>query len=411
MKLHETVLTDLLGRALFGASVTVPPDVDWQALCEETFVQSVSALVLDALTDEERARIPAELLETWKKRVLMYSATGLQLLYEQDAVLALLGEHGIPVAVLKGSSVACHYPNPALRAMGDIDLLVPPDRQRETVDILRETGYGDILEEGHHCHYTISKGRISVEVHREPNGIHIATDPEIAASLHAYFADATDHIHTVGHIPVLSTDRQAVVLLLHKLEHFLSGGLGLRQLCDWACFVKACLSPDEFERLRPTLVDFGLLEFAGIVTRVCCDHLHLPVEAVPWCMDFDRDLACEVLESIVDNGNFGRKDREGSYGQHLFSEFGSSNRVTSFFRALGRSCRHNWPICARVKILMPVAPFVVAVRYLILYLRGERPAFHPVQMYRKAGPKQKLYRSLKPFQREEKEGTDDIQNH
>ncbi len=400
MKPHEVALLDIIGRALFGASVSLLPDTDMSALGKEVCDQTVPILVLQALTAEERRRMDPATADSWTKKMLMHSGYNLQLLYEQEAVLTLLKEHNIPCAVLKGSSVACHYPDPTQRIMGDIDLLVPPDRQMETVRILQADGYGEILTEEHHCHYTVSKDRISVEVHREPNGIHIVTDKSIAARLHGYFTDALSDVYMIGGIPVLAVRHQAVVLLLHKLEHFLSGGLGLRQLCDWACFVKARFTPAEFEALRPFLTECGLLEFAGLITRVCCDWLHLPAEAAPWCMDFDRELACDVMEAIIENGNFGQKEKSDSYGRRFFVDHGSSNRVTSVFCVVGRTCRIHWPVCDRHKILMLIAPFVVGMKYLRLRMRGERPAFHPVKQYRKAGSRQRLYRSLKPFQGE-----------
>ncbi len=400
MKQHEKVLLDILGRALFGASVSIPPDTDMTALYEEARVQAVPILAMEALSAEEKETVSEETRARWKKTLLAQSAYNIQLLYEQQAVLHLLRESGIPCAVLKGSSVACHYPIPTHRVMGDMDILVPPDRQMEAVRLLQTAGYGEILAEEHHCHYTIAKDKLTVEMHREPNGIHMVTDEAIAEKLHAFFADALADVTWVGDIPILATDRQAVVLLIHKLEHFLDGGLGLRQLCDWSCFVQARLTPDEWNSLRPFLAECGLLEFAGVITRACCDHLHLPTEAAPWCMEYDRELAGEVMEAIVENGNFGRKDGDDAYGKRLFSDYESSNRLASLFRMLGKACRHHWPPCARHRIFMPVAPFVVGVKYLKMRMRGEHSAIHPVKLYRKAGPRQKLYQSLKPFQGE-----------
>ncbi len=398
MKPHEKVLLDLIGRALFDARVTFPANTDWQAVYREAVAQTVPILALQALTAEERAGVPAEVLSAWTRDMLLHSAHGVQLVYEQQTVLSLMRENGIPCAVLKGSSVACHYPAPAHRVMGDIDILVPPDRQEAAVRILQSAGYGEVLEENHHCHFTVSKDRITVEVHREPNGIHIVSDPRIAERLRSVLADTLADIHAVEEIPVLSASHQALVLLLHKLEHFLDGALGLRQLCDWACFVRARFTPNEWDRLRPILSECGLMEFAGIITRVCCDRLHLPVEVAPWCMDFDRGLAEEVAEAILATGNFGCKEANTLYGQRFLVDPASSGRVSSFFKLLGSACRYHWPVCSRHKLLMPIAPFVVWIKYLKMRIKGERPAIHPVRLYRSAGPRQKLYQSLKPFQ-------------
>ncbi|MCB7187645.1 nucleotidyltransferase family protein, partial [Anaerostipes caccae] len=63
------------------------------------------------------------------------------------------------------------------------------------------------------------------------------------------------------------------MLLLHKLEHITSSGLGLRQLCDWAVFVHRDMTPERWEDLLPKLSRFGLLHFARVITRICVEDL------------------------------------------------------------------------------------------------------------------------------------------
>ncbi len=398
MKQHEKTLLDLLGRALFAASVEFPSDVDYTALYEEACMQTVPILVRQAFTPAELESLPPEVVTKWNRQVLMHTAYNIQLIYEQQSVLQTLREQNIPCAILKGSSVACHYAEPTHRVMGDIDILVSSNRQEEAVRLLQSVGYGNILATEHHCHLTISKENLTVEVHREPNGIHMVSDPIMKSKLHDYFTHALETITYIGDIPTLSVGYQAVVLLLHKLEHFLSDALGLRQLCDWACFVNARLTPAEFEKLRPTLVEFGLMEFAGVITRVCVDYLHLPSAAAEWCLAYDRDLASDVMEAILSSGNFGRKGHED--GQRLFSDYGSSGRISSLCKRLTETCRALWPACRRHPILMPIAPFVVLVKHNRQCKAENRPGFHPIRAFRRAGPRQKLYQSLKPFQGE-----------
>ncbi len=397
MQNHEKALLDLLGRELFGATVEVPAEVLTEDLFQESCHQAVAALAWQALTDSERAALPSEVKAKWRKRTLKQISKNQSLLNEQQSVLNLLSAEKIPCAILKGSSVACNYPEPLLRAFGDMDLLVPEGKQRRAVEMLQAVGYGEILDEKHGCHYSVSKKKHIVEIHWEPNGINIVADAEISEKLHAYFKNALQEIQARDGLPVLNTEYQAVVLLMHKLEHFLYGGLGLRQLCDWACFVYKQLSEEDFEKLRPTLEAFGLMEFAGIITRACCDWLHLPVEFAPWCMEYDENLAKDVLEEMVAGGNFGRKQK--IYGKRFFEDYASSNRFTSALKTLAASCHYHWPPCKKHPILMPIGVIFNGARYLKLRVQGKRPALHPVKLFQESGPRQKLYQSLKPFQK------------
>ncbi|MCD8118528.1 MAG: nucleotidyltransferase family protein [Lachnospiraceae bacterium] len=398
----EKILLQLTARALFDSPTDFDPAAtDWAALYREASNQSLTILLWDALTEEERRFLPKTVAWYWEQDMLIHLLNNEQLRNEQQHILQLLTGAKIPCVILKGSSAAIYYPNPTLRTMGDIDILVKPEHQMEVVHILQEQGYGDVVGDEHHCHMALHKEDYTIEVHREVNGLFLGKKSKCVQRIRRYLEDALERRQYIDGLPVLADDQQAVVLLLHKLEHFLTSGLGLRQICDWAVFVEEKLNaqrPDgkrQWKTLEPLLKDFGLLTFAGVMTRVCIDYLHLPREAAPWAMAYDGETAEKVIEQVLREGNFGQKvDR---YGERLFADPHSSNRVTSFVRVLSDACREHWPACDRHRILMPVAPFVLLGRYCVQRKRGERPRLRLIQKYRQGGRDQKLYKELKPF--------------
>ncbi len=390
------ILLQLLGKALFQKTPAAFPEIDWAAVHEEAQMQAVAPLTLDAA--DALGIMPKAVKEQWFPNALTCIVKQERLLAEQRKVITILEQNQIPCVILKGSSSAMWYPNPGLRVMGDIDLLVEPAHQQKAVEILQENGYGEVWEKEHHCHFTLAKGDVVVEVHREPNGFFINKDSHIADRLNTFFADALQRRQILSNLPILADDQQAVVLIIHKLEHFVSGGLGLRQLCDWAVFVDKRLTPERWSCLEPILADCGLLYFTGIITRVCVDYLGLPPEKAPWAAGSDKVLAGEVMEQIFACGNFGRKNSE--YGQRYFTDVHSSNRITSFIRVVISASKQHWPICKKYPILVPIAPFVAYGKYLRLRKEGKRSALQPIKLYQSSKAKQQLYRELKPFVKE-----------
>ncbi|MCD7957299.1 MAG: nucleotidyltransferase family protein [Lachnospiraceae bacterium] len=392
----EIRLLQLTSRALFHSSAEFDPAaVDWSALYHEASNQALTILIWDALTEEEHSCIPDSVSDLWEQNSLHHIMFNEHLLYEQRQVIRLLNDSNIPCVILKGSSSAACYPDPALRIMGDIDILVKPEQQMESVRILQANGYGNVLDEAHHCHMTIHKGGITVEVHKEPNGLFLNEKSEITHKIRKYFDDALERQQTVDGLPMLADDQQALVLILHKLEHFLTSGLGLRQLCDWAVFVEKKMTDTLWAKLKPLLLDFGLLTFTGVMTRACIDYLNMPGEKAPWALEYNEDTAAKVIEQILIEGNFG--GMADKYGERLFNDANSSNRVTSFFRVLRSACRQHWPPCEKHPVLIPVALFVLLGRYLQQRRRGERPKLNLKKKYQQAGYDQKLYKALEPF--------------
>lgn len=394
-RVEETTLA-LLGQALFSAPCAVPSDTDWAALQKEALEHMVAPLVFDALKTAE-VSLPSDIQAQWWEYTVQTVYYNEQLLYEQQQIVNTLEQQNIPCAVLKGSSVSCNYPNPQLRVLGDIDLLVSPDNQYRAAELLQKQGYTAIRDEKHHCHFTISKNGMVVEIHKEPNGLFLEREGKIAQAMRAEFSTALDCRIERNDVPVLCDTQQAIVLILHKLEHFLSGELGLRQLADWAMFVHTRLNETVWESLKPLLSRFGLYYFTEIITGVCIEYLSLPPADVPWAREYDRALAREVIEAVVQSGNFGRKIKQNTYGNRYFYDVHANNRLSSAWKSLWSLCHQRWPICNRHPILLPIAPIVLFSQYRKLRKTGQRPAFHPLKMYRYSGAKQQLYRSLKPF--------------
>ena len=87
-------------------------------------------------------------------------------------------KNAIQIIVLKGAFLAHSlYPSPSMRPMSDIDLLAPPDRAKDVIQILRELGYSapeqagnQYMSEHHHlpgAHATRDGQQILVEVHHD----------------------------------------------------------------------------------------------------------------------------------------------------------------------------------------------------------------------------------------------------
>lgn len=382
----------LLGRALFGDNrEPLPCNTDWRLLYEEARSHSVTLLVYDCLEPCERDTIPQQILERWHQSAFTTLWWNEQIMAEQRKVLQSFADANISCTVLKGISSAKNYPKPELRAAGDIDLLIKPEDRMVARKLMRKQGYA-LPDDRHHCHDSMAKGKLVVELHWEPNGLPQNT---VGQNMRQYFMAFPERTVIIDGIPMLEPCAQALVLLLHKLEHIINGGLGLRQMCDWAVFVHKELTSGVWKSLAPLLESYGLLLFTKVVTRICIEWLCLPKKDAEWSLDADFTLCSSLLEDILRTGNFGKK--EDRYGQRLFTDPGAGNRLSSLFRIGISTCRVHWPLCRRFPILLPVAPIMLLFRYRKQREEGKRPKFHPIKMYRGAAQRQKLNSALRPF--------------
>ena len=219
---------NLLGSlklSLFDITPSNTDDVDWNEVAEEAKAQTVMGLISpvvpihDESADQGRARY-------------------MQLLYEQDKLVKLLDNNNVPCVILKGCAAAVYYPKPYLRAMGDVDFLVPRNKFNDAVYLMEANGYiydhgkddsGNLREDERHIAY--SKNGIMFELHHHfsSSGFDIDDILEDAIGKREY------RLLNGYKVPMLPDLENGLVLLGHIHQHIKFDNIGLRQIIDWGC--------------------------------------------------------------------------------------------------------------------------------------------------------------------------------
>lgn len=279
-------------------------DCDWESVFHELKVQTVAGVAADAVVKLEE-HIPEDVITSW----LMYTSQVVmanceKILQAQSELTELFEKENIPMAILKGAAAAMNYPNPLQRNMGDVDFLVNRADFDRAYDVMLENGYVEVSKNVYHSEF--KKGEYIFELHMEPAGI---TGGSKGAEIRRLFKtsckDAVKsgyHGYEFYHLPRL---QNGLVLLLHIVHH-LGGGLGLRQICDWYCFVKSELTDEVWrDEFQPILKNVGLEHLAIVITEICISCLG--ANGFSWCRGVKEDVRNELLLYVIKNGNFGRK--------------------------------------------------------------------------------------------------------
>lgn len=341
-----TLLSDSLSgaRSTSAFSLGADPHAVFDELSAHG-VYSLTANLIEAQPPEDR-----ELAAKWLRLSGIMSVRSLQLMAVQSALLDEFKARGIPAAVIKGSASAMYYRRPFSRSMGDIDLLVKRSDMARAAELIEEKGFKrnnyDPSDLHHHREY--AKDGVTVEIHRRPGGV--AEDNE---ELIALFERGVDEAETaeMGNFsfPVLPEKLNGLVLLMHINQHIRTG-LGLRQIIDWMQFVERRLDNERFEKEYLSLFrSLSLDTLAVSVTALAVKYLGLKTDIR---LEADPDTVDELMEYIMDSGNFGGKSDDSS---HIASAF---TRAKNPFRLLGvlqKSGLKRWAAASRHPILRPFA--------------------------------------------------------
>ena len=153
-------------------------DPRWEALVEGAARQGVAPLLYHRLRGlASRATWGGHALGRLREIHLHSALRNTALFEELGHLLAELQEVGIPVVALKGAHLAASvYPEPAMRPMRDVDLLVrPADLPRVELELLKwgfartkstgdDTDYSNYSKH-HHLRPFVRHGMIPVEIH------------------------------------------------------------------------------------------------------------------------------------------------------------------------------------------------------------------------------------------------------
>lgn len=139
---------DGICRALMEQTDEVPwtnfTGDDWQLLTLMARTEGVAPLMYDAFkrAGPDNMGVPAESFRELKEEYYQTAAYNALLFEELEKILGALEEAEIPVVLLKGAALAqTVYPDPALRPMSDLDLLVRYERLEQAIQIVNGAGY------------------------------------------------------------------------------------------------------------------------------------------------------------------------------------------------------------------------------------------------------------------------------
>ena len=398
--LTQEVLLKLLSAAINGTKTEIEEEklkqTDWKAIGLLSSRQAVSLAVFDAVTPYKK-QIDSYIYDNWYSHVLKGFSKNSIIIAAQKQLNDEICSDG-NYAVIKGISAAKYYLKPELRNLGDVDFLIDTKDSDKVSQKILEKGYERHSEND--CHICFVKRPAALEMHFEIPGIPYGDKGDIARR---YMSDALEKAQKAvvmgGEFKMLAPHHHGAVLLLHMQHHMVSEGLGLRHLCDWACFVKATAN-DEFwaEKLLPLFKSIGLYKYACVMTRLC--SLYLGIPCPEWARTAEENLCYYIMKDILEGGNFGRIDSTRQTSGMMISEHGKggvkNSKAYNLARALHNSMYTVYPILKKAPILYPFLYVWRIFVYIFKVITGKRNSL--IKTASLADQRKSLYEQLEIFE-------------
>ena len=278
----------------------VPNVAEWNNLFEAAQRHSVAGIIIIGLEKlNKQNRPPQTILLQWIGNILQ----GYE--HRYGLYLRAIGElaewynsHGFKMMVLKGYACSLDWPKPEYRPCGDIDIWL--FGKQEPADKLLYKECGIIINTSQHHHTVFNWLNFSVENHFDfINVHHHKSNVELEKIFKELGADDSHYVEINGEKVFLpSANLHSLFLIKHMLVNFASDVLTLRQLLDWAFFVKAHKNEVDWLWLQKVLEQYGMLPLYNLLNAICIEDLGFDEKLFPKTV-VDVTLKERVLNEIL----------------------------------------------------------------------------------------------------------------
>lgn len=254
----------------------------WARLGKKALVQGVLGIVLDGVESLEatpygptRTLSKQQKLE-WIGQVMQMEQRNRHQIEVMNGLSQKWIQEGCRVMVMKGQANGTLYPKPMHRSPGDIDCYLFEDYQKGNEIAKKE---GAVVDEGWYKHSQISyKGELLENhlyfVHTREGKRSKSLQEELARAL------KVKEWHTFQNSSVLlpPTQWNAMFLTYHACGHFLSEGLRLKQVLDWAMFLKKEQNNVDWKAFYEYCDKYHFRRFADAMTAISVEYLGVIIE-------------------------------------------------------------------------------------------------------------------------------------
>ena len=281
-------------------------DSEWLSIYDEATRQLVLGVVYSALRKLPRdVQPPMEILFQWASEV--ENIRGLNELLNTEAAryTQMFAEAGLRSFILKGPANARLYPDAFSRQAGDIDIWVEGGFKKVS-RALKEMGLlkGPVAE--HHVCLPRNEKGVTVEVHFKPSSGN--WNPVSSRRLQKFLDAELGNVALVPEGFYVPNMKFALAMQLsHIQRHFVSGGIGFRQLMDYYILLKSSTEGDRRE-VAGRIKTMGLLHITGALMWLLQTVFKL--ERNFMLCEPDEFRGKWLLDSVLEGGNFGHYGAE-----------------------------------------------------------------------------------------------------
>lgn len=325
--LYRQLLACLAAYARGERAAVLEGMEDWKGFRALAGHHKLEAVVYGALSREpDFCGGDGQLVSAWRQRTYALSLNQLQ---KNDALARLAPLLDCPWAVVKGAVCRGLYADPALRISADEDIYIHGEDYGRAAAALEAAGFA------------LRGGKKEDVTHWfcQSTGLHIELHTRLLEDeREALFRDFVPV--KAGGLSTLEPALHLAFLVCHAQKHLITGGVGIRTLCDIALFYRKNREAFDEVRLNDLLEQLSckplflhILSIGRTALGIECDRSDLP------------PMAEELLLDVLDAGIYGQstpsRRHSGTYTSQQIK--GKQSLLRTLFPSR-EALQERWPV-------------------------------------------------------------------
>ncbi|NCB42981.1 MAG: hypothetical protein EOM59_10230 [Clostridia bacterium] len=331
-------------------------DVDWPVFSRLCRIHNVGGMAYATLK-KARVAVPPDEKKCLEENYYASICYSIKQAEAFKAVSEALEENGVPYIPIKGLVLKELYPNPELRTMGDMDLLVHDEDRPKCHEIMTELGYTRLA---HEFEWLYENNQVEFEIH---SAFKSAYDIIIGQT------DIWDNAENKGASKHFEMNQQyhLVLLLSHAAKHAFAG-FGIRMIIDISLWLRFYRNRIDAKALAQELNCLRILEFAKRVFALGEKYFGIKSPFDDYIMS-DSTYE-EMCAYIVEGGTFGKDNRSFTgLDQALVREYLFNNSaLRSRFNIFGRTVFLPYKVAAKRYKYLEDRPYFLPIAWIQRWL-------------------------------------------
>lgn len=350
-------------------------EADWDGLFALSGIHNIIPIIYRSLCKRQLLpMIKPHLAEVWRKLAIGITIDQVIRTEEFLTVYGKLREAGVKALVVKGMILRMLYPNQDERFSGDEDLYIRKEDFCRVDEVLTSSGFtiSQKAKKGRapkqEMVYVSAMTGLILEVHLDLFDPAIGLYKAMNDQFERAFENSIEMNANGIPISTLSYSEHLLFLILHCAKHFVSMGLGIRQVCDLVLFCNTYGKEVDYSWVWQQVTQLGYQTFLLNLLAIGKEYLGLSNHMMwyPPTAEWTDIHSDALLEDIMKAGVFGQSNEDRTKAGSLTfqtviadREFkGKSKDRNSMLRILFPNreyMKNKYSYCRNKPYLLPLA--------------------------------------------------------